>query len=103
MFRSSYFLSYFISFSIPYIPIRNFYYFKYFEDDKQNEILYTRRFFYTLGSYCMFYLAVPIYIMYDVQFIEKKLRKIPIEKKDIHILFLNNYDYKTKQKYLEKN
>jgi hypothetical protein len=51
----------------------------------------------------MFYLAVPIYIMYDVQFIEKKLRKIPIEKKDIHILFLNNYDYKIKQKYLEKN
>jgi hypothetical protein len=101
MVRINPFFKYVTLFSIPYIPIRNFYYFKYFEDDKHNDILYTTRIFYTLGSYAIWYLSIPIYIGYDLQFIEKKIRKIPIEQNDINILFFNNY--KIKQTYLEKN
>jgi len=101
---SNNFFKYFTLFSIPYITAHNIYYFRYFEDKNKYNILYSTQIFHTLFSYACFPLVTPLYILHDIPVIEKKLRKIPIDKSDIYIFFFDNrWNNNIKSKYLEKN
>jgi hypothetical protein len=85
--------TYFLLFSIPYIPIRNLHHFSYFIDKDNNDILFTSRFLYILRDYSLFWITTPLYIASDIQLIEKKLRNRPININDFYIFAFSNYSY----------
>jgi hypothetical protein len=96
------FFRYYTLFSIPYIAIRNLYYYRYFEDKNKNDMLYTARLQNIIFNYPLFLILTPIYVTMDMQFIEKRIRRIPLDKEDIYIHFVDKYNYNIKDKYLEK-
>jgi hypothetical protein len=92
---------YFTITSISYLTTRRIFYYPLLESKDNKPILYSEYIVDTLMPFPMFILSFPIALYSDIIFVEKYLRKIPIEQRDILFPFTFG-NYTLKKKYLNK-
>lgn len=77
---------------ISYIGIRNMYYFPYLEGPfRDKTILYSSYIGNTICMMSTFPFTVPMAILSDIEFIEKRWRKVPIDKYDRPFMYGSYY------------
>ncbi len=77
--------------SVTYLTLRGIYYYPFLEsrDNSKSPILYTTYIFQTLIGIGMWPIATPYSIFTDIQFFEKRLRNIPLDRYDYPFPYMN--------------
>lgn len=88
---------------ISYIGIRNIYYYPYLEEPIRNKtILYSSYIGNTVCMMAMLPFTLPMSILSDIEFMERKIRKIPMDKYDRPFM-LGFYNLKEEYMNLPEN